>query len=301
VRVDRIAQRPEIRHSVSGGLVTTGTRIGVRWPDSACSILKDARPRILQMVEAYVLFNPHASFTLHIGKERHVWARTLHACQKWVASEPTSPHWYTAEQLRALAAAYIHAERTGAARSRTVREFIAEFRGLSGTAKQKTILDTARVSGIHLRDLVRDGDVDRHVIAELLTAMQAESRPVKPAALGVLGEAHLTAWLAQPLGDAKTVTYTKTADVDEESGLPFVLETAFGVRHNGGGLRLITGINWAPTLVDPFHSLNEFGLSLAGLLGRLHLDDEQPVTMVLHLACPHLNYTDRGKSSVEGL
>ena len=66
-------------------------------------------------------------------------------------------------------------------------------------------------------------------------------------------------------------------------------------------MRLVIGVNWAPTLVDPFRALNDYGLSLNGLLGRLFLQENYPVTFVLHLVCPHLNYTDRGKSSLEGL
>ena len=89
--------------------------------------------------------------------------------------------------------------------------------------------------------------------------------------------------------------------MDEESGRPFVVETAFGVRGDRGGMRLVTGINWAPTLVDPFRALNDYGLSLDGLLARLHLRADHPVTFILHLACPHLNFSDRGKSSLEGL
>jgi len=301
ITVDRIAQQPVIRHGVSpDGLVKTGTRILVRWPDSACSILEDAGPRFLQMVGAYSLFNPHATLSIRIGQTQTDYPRSSQACAKWVASEPTSPHWYTVQQLRALACAYITAERNGA-RPRTVREFISEFRGLSGTAKQKTILATLPVAGVHLRDLVKNGDVDHKAITALLDAMQHESRPVKPAALGVLGEEYLTAWLEQQPGGATTATYTKTAGVDDESGRSFVVETAFGVRQDNGALRMLTGINWAPTLVDPFRALNDYGLSLDGLLGRLHLQENHPVTFVLHLACPHLNYTDRGKSSLERL
>ena len=97
------------------------------------------------------------------------------------------------------------------------------------------------------------------------------------------------------------MTYKKTAAVDDETGLPFLVETAFGVRSDDDGLRLVTGINWAPTLVDPFRALNAYGLGLGRLLGQLHISGDDPVTFVLHLACPHLNYTDRGKSSLEAL
>jgi len=42
-------------------------------------------------------------------------------------------------------------------------------------------------------------------------------------------------------------------------------------------------------------------MSLQGLLRSLHVGAADPVTFVLHLACPHLNFSDRGKSSLEGL
>jgi len=305
VVVDRITQQPALEHKVTrDGSVRTGTRVTVRWPDSACSMLEAAKPRFLHLVEGYALFNPHATLTVRlrdlVGQvTERTWIRTVEVCQKWVPSEPTSAHWYTVDQLRALAAAYIAAERNGA-RPRTVREFISEFRGLSGSLKQKAVLAALpALAGVHLRDLVTDGDVDRATITALLGAMQAETRPVKPAALGVLGEAHLTAWLQQ--AGAETVTYRKTAGLDDATGRPFVVEIAFGVRHDDGPLRLVTGINWAPTLVNPFRALNDYGLSLDGLLQRLYLRAEDPVTFVLHLACPHLRYTDRGKSSLEAL
>ena len=294
VTVDRIAQRPEIRHEVEDGVVRNGTEITLTWPDSACSELGEARDQILQMVSTYALLNPHATFT---GLDTE-FTRTTTTCAKWIASEPTSAHWYTADQLRGLMAAYISAERDGG-RARTVREFVKEFRGLSATRKQKAILARSGVSGVHLRDLVSGGDVDRTSVENLLEAMRAESRPVKPAALGVIGEAHLSTWVERT--GANTVTYTKTAAVDDETGLPFLVETAFGVRSDDDGLRLVTGINWAPTLVDPFRALNAYGLGLGRLLGQLHISGDNPVTFVLHLACPHLNYTDRGKSSLEAL
>jgi DNA topoisomerase VI subunit B len=344
ISVDRVAQMPVIQHDVHPDASSqTGTRIAVHWPDSACRIgetdprflqirgtglavrspdsacsLTDTGPRFLQMVAAYALFNPHATFVIHGARpeladaiapilgaypQTQTFARTVDVCGKWVASQPTSPHWYTAEQLRTLMAAYITLERAGGT-SRTVRQFISEFHGLSSTAKQKAILASLPVARVHLRDLVQNGDLDHTTVAALLAAMQEASRPVKPAALGVLGEAHITTWLQHQPGGADDVRYTKTAGIDDETGLPFVIETAFALQAGDGGdgdLRLLTGINSAPTLVDPFRALTRYGVSLKQLLGQLHVRADHAVTVVLHLACPHLNYTDRGKSSLEAL
>ncbi len=260
--------------------------------------------RFLQLVERYALFNPHASFTAKLGERTHRFKRTATSCPKWIASEPTSPHWYTLDQLRALMAAYLAVERDGG-RARTVRAFVSEFRGLAGTAKQRAILSRAQVSGVHLRDLVRNGDVDRSAVRALLDAMRAESRPVKPAALGILGEAHCRQWLERHELGVQTIHYKRIAHTDDSSGLPFVVEVAFAIRNsvdgNGDRRRIVTGINFAPTLTDPFRALDDYGISLAGVLGDLHIQAWDPITVLVHLTCPHLRYTDRGKSSLEAL
>ena len=321
VTVDRIAQEPTIQSTVErDGLVRTGTRVTVIWPDSACSELAEAKGRFLQVLDAYGLFNPHGTFVLKLGKQQHRLKRTAATCAKWVASEPTSPHWYTADQLRALMAAYLTVERDGG-QARTVRQFIAEFRGLSGTAKQKAILSRLPIAGVHLRDFVRNGDVDRGTVETLLEAMRAESRAVKPDALGVLGEAHVRAWLLAHGGLPQTLKYKRIAGMDDESGLPFVVELGWAVRQSNindagafqrfanlvpdlpgsGRRRVMTGINFAPTLVDPFRALDDYGFGLDGFLSSLHIEPHDPVTVMVHLTCPHLNYTDRGKSSLEAL
>ncbi len=302
VAVDRIAQKPQITHeTVPDDVVKNGSRVKVVWPVLAPLKLDELESRFLQLLAAYSLFNPHATFELQVGGRPVArYERTADKCRKWLANEPTSPHWYTADQLRGLMAAYITAERHGGT-ARTVREFVAEFRGLSATAKQKTILDRLNLSGVYLRDLVKDGDLDRAVVQTLLEAMRAESKPVKPLGLGVIGEEHFKTWLETYGGEIKTFHYKRIANVDDQNGLPFIVEFAFVLRKDRESRRLITGINWAPTLADPFRYFSAYGFGLDGLLNSLHINASDPVTFVLHLACPHLKYTDRGKSSLEGL
>ena len=64
-----------------------------------------------------------------------------------------SPHWYTPDQLLNLITAYLAGERAGRSPAKTVREFIAEFRGLAGTAKQKAVAADAGLTGAWLHDL----------------------------------------------------------------------------------------------------------------------------------------------------
>jgi hypothetical protein len=68
------------------------------------------------------------------------------------------PHWYTVETLRALLAAYVVEDRT-AGRTRSVREFVAEFAGLKGTRKQKAVTEAAALGVKTIAGLVESGDI----------------------------------------------------------------------------------------------------------------------------------------------
>ena len=57
--------------------------------------------------------------------------------------------------------------------------------------------------------------------------MQANSKPVKPAMLGIIGREHFEARFAAAGCEMETFDYRKVADYDDD-GIPFVIETAFG-------------------------------------------------------------------------
>jgi DNA topoisomerase VI subunit B len=296
VSLDRIAQEPQIQLDTQPATVRNGTRVEV----PLGTLKKATRARFLPLVQGYSLFNPHATIELTDGDTVHHFARTTDTWTKWRPSDPTSPHWFRALDLRTLIAAYVHAERQGG-RALFVRDFIAEFRGLASTVKRKTVLSGLPLAGLHLHDLVSNGDLDGRLIATLLKRMQAASTPVPPQALGVLGEAHLRTWLQRYGGKVQTCKYKRVADRDETTGLPFVVEVAFAGRQDRQPRRLLTGINFAPTLADPFRLFKDYGLGLDGVLASLHVDVGDPVTVVVHLTSPHLNFTDRGKASLEAV
>ena len=221
--------------------------------------------------------------------------------RKWKPTDPTSPHWYTHDQLRALIAAYLTDERGGSGEAaaakpppipgrRTVREFVSEFDGLRGSAKQKAVTEATGTGRATLQDmLTADGqDVDLGKVSALLEAMQHNTRPVKPAALGVIGEAHIRQYLAEHCGvHAESIRYKKIEG--EDSGLPFVLETGFGLyTDEDRPHRQLVGLNWSPALKPPMNKLG-------AVLGANRVDPFDPVVIVVHLASPHLKYTDRGK------
>ena len=61
---------------------------------------------------------------------------------------------------------------------------------------------------------------------------------------------------------------------------------------------LIPGVNWSPGIINPFRELGPFGQSLDTILSQQRADQDEPVALILHLACPRVQYTDRGKSAV---
>lgn len=229
VKLDRIGQTPALRHTTApDGCVKNGTRITLIWPGIASSLEPPTVPgfykRGADVILEYGVFNPHATLHYRHGDRQWTIRPTDPDWEKWRPRDPTSPHWYTAERLRTLIAAYLADERRGG-RSRTVREFVAEFRGLSGTAKQKAVTTAAGLSGAYLHDLVEDDDVALLPVSRLLIAMQRESREVKADALGVLGEHHLATYLVTHYqAEPDSLKYWKL--VGTAAGLPFVLEVA---------------------------------------------------------------------------
>jgi DNA topoisomerase VI subunit B len=297
VTLDRIAQQPVLHHTVEPtGVVKNGTRITMHWPGIASSLLQadvDDFYNVDALLRRYVAFNPHATFS---------WAApegntSYYPCQtptwaKWIPSRPTSPHWYTVEKLRSLLAAYLIEDRaTG--RIRTVREFVAEFAGLKGTQKQKAVTDAAGLSGKTIEDLVDGGDIAALSVHALLAAMRQASRPIKAKELGMLGHAHLATFLEQYTAIVpESITYKKCDGLAD--GLPYMLEVAFGWQSTtalDSQCDMHVGLNWTPALKAPIPELPM-------LLGDARVNTYDPVVVLLHLACPRLEYTDRAKSTL---
>jgi len=297
VTLDRIGQRPVLDHTTSPeGHVKTGTEVALRWRQVAGLL---ARPGIddsytaASLLRRFALFNPHASFHLLApGAPPVAFNGTEPRWTKWRPTHPTSPHWYTAERLRALLAAYIVTDRDAGRTSRTVREVVAEFAGLSGSAKQKAVTDAAGLTGARLEDIVRGEDLDRTKVAGLLAAMRAESRPVKPKALGMLGAGHLAAHLVAHWDiTEESIKYVKKHAVVR--GVPVTVETVFGIRSDRTKRReLPVGLNFSPVL------RTETFVALSPLVAVNRIDAHDPVVLAAHVACPVVRFADRGKAAL---
>ena len=62
--------------------------------------------------------------------------------------------------------------------------------------------------------------------------------------------------------------------------------------------RLVSGVNWSPGILNPFRELGRFGASLDTILADQRANRNEPVVLVLHIVCPRVEYTDRGKSAL---
>jgi DNA topoisomerase VI subunit B len=146
-RVDRIAQQPVIdhqQHKLDEASVRTGTAVTVHWPESSWSDLEDANRHFLPLVQRFTDLNPHLSLCATWVDDwcREQWAYEAvdPAWTKWTPSSPTSPHWYQVADLERLAGAFLSHDREHKT-VRVLRDFLAQFDGLTGTAKRKAVLD----------------------------------------------------------------------------------------------------------------------------------------------------------------
>ena len=80
--------------------------------------------------------------------------------KRWRPSDPPPAQWYDLDRFERLVAAKIQHDRQ-LGRVRTVRELIAEFRGLTAMAKQKKLLADLGMARTSLEALVVDGRLDR--------------------------------------------------------------------------------------------------------------------------------------------
>ena len=293
--VDRIRQQPTVDHRVEPGDVTTGTRVTVEWPDSGCSILAAAMPRFLQLAAAYTWLNPHLGLRVTTPEGVMRARSTDPAWTKWRPSDPTSAHWYAPAHFERLIAGYI-AHDADRGRVRMVRELVTEFRGLSGTAKQKAVLEETGLWRAPLSALTNGTDLDHDAVARLLAAMKARSLPVKPAMLGTIGPDHLAARFAAYGCETASFDYRRV--MDSTDGVPWIVETAFGWVPQVDQRLLITGVNWSPGILNPFRELGtvgHFGQSLDTILTRQRVDRDDPVILALHMACPRVRVHRSGQ------
>ncbi len=317
--VDHVTNEPRITHATAPSPIAIGTRVTIKWPprwkDGYGQMFDHAESGFKALAESYLWFNPHLTLRgawdgadfVNVEATNPDWT-------KWRPSDPTSPHWYTEARLQRYLSAHVARDRL-LGQDRPVREFIAEFRGLSGTQKQKAILAEIGVSRQSLRRFFGERRVNRVGIGRLLAAMKRHSAPVPPKHLGVIGREHLKARFLAAGGAEETFKYERQTGISGD--IPYVIECAFGLRQSGldgagerrhvvtdgrltltGGRLIVTGANWSVGIQNPFRRFGRTGEGLESTLAAVRANANQPVIMALHLASAHIQFADRGKSSI---
>jgi DNA topoisomerase VI subunit B len=302
--VDHIKQEPKIQHTAKPSTVVQGTRITVnlaafQYEGYGVDPVDGCKDRFLQLAESYGWLNPHLTLSVSWNGEQVIDIKASNPnWRKWLPAWPTSAHWYDKGRFRRYMAAHIANRDTI-----TVREFISEFRGMTGTAKQKLVLAETGASHVSLHNYFGLHKANTVNIARLLSSVQKHTKPVRPAELGIIGKEHLYRSMEAAGGDPKTFTYNRT--IGETNGVPRVIEFAFGIHRDGlaaagrvPARKIITGVNWSPGINNPFRQLGRGGIGLDEILAEVRANTSQPVIAALHLACPRVTYTDRGKSAI---
>lgn len=218
--------------------------------------------------------------------------------RKFLPTDLTSAHWYDEAALGKLVFSHIDAATHGGP-DLLLRDFVRQFRGLSGSAKAKRVC-------AQFTDITRLSDFDSEPrrVAQLLAVMREEGKAPHPNVLGCVGEDHFRTRFHEWYG-VKRFWYKQA--VGEVKGIPFVVEAAVAETREPG--ELFTGVNFSPTFEDPLANtlLRYQGPMAYGIKGFLSLshasplatgDDERaPCTAVaVHLVCPVLDVLDRGKT-----
>jgi DNA topoisomerase VI subunit B len=282
---------------------TAGTRLELAVSAEEVKKRQDFDPH--HWVRSFAAFNPHATLSYQAKIDSSEGSRIYKSThegrfKKYVPSEPTSPHWYSPESLRALVFSHIAHARNGG-RDLPLGEFVRQFAGLTSTKKGKAVC--SHLPGFtHLSDFEENPDA----VGELLERMQAESRPPKAAALGHVGENHFRAFFER-IYEVKEFRYVRRSGT-LPSGLPFTFEFALATLDEPG--HLYCGINFSPTFGDPLEGTTLSGPEFRahGIQGFLSQGYALPqtesawyrtpasVAVASHIITPAPIFLDRGKT-----
>ncbi|MCL0074142.1 ATP-binding protein [Dehalococcoidia bacterium] len=320
VRLDMIKQEPRIEHKRVEIVKNQGCRVSV-WLDNTTIPHSFASEQFLQILSDYHLFNPHLALTTNLRKRgtgkcigasplganyeliyidnEGYYKATVSNWHKWKPNDFTSPLWYSTDDLKKLIASHVALAQDGG-RDLTLREFVAQFRGLTSTAKQKAVI--SRLPRIkRLSDFVSNGDVDSALISVLLENMRSQTRPVPPQNLGIIGEEHFVKCF-----EGRKVKYTRK--MGGKDNIPFIVEVAYIPDEDLEEVKFHFGLNFAPVSSDPLQSCsllhetrkeNFEGSGIKGLASRYKVDCKDKIHIVCHMTYPRFRFKDRGKTILE--
>ena len=228
--VNQIKQEPIVKNIRSRSRVTTGTRVTMFWPD-CCEARIDA-DEIADLLRQFIWVNPHLTLQVHRGRqdrdpvERHQPELDEIPCLRCDLGALVQPRAIRALCRRADRPRSGAAARDPAEISRC-REFVAQFRGMSATDKQKQVLRELGASHMTLAAVLRFGDPGQSSAhAETAAAAAAAHAPGAP---GIARRHWRGAFAATDdrasAAKRKSFKYFSSPGYDAD-GLPYVVEIA---------------------------------------------------------------------------
>ena len=204
---------------------------------------------------------------------------------KWDSAAPVPPHWYSLEKFghRILLELIRDPDLT-------IAQFLGTFRGLSSTQRRSSVAAAAGLSGAKLSALLDGRSIDTGRAGRLLTAMQAASRPPKPAALGGVGKDCVEA-LAIAYRDRDCPADFTYRVVEGGEKAPWRWEIGFAELEDDSARVCFAGHNFSPLLAE-----EAFLLSLD--LPHQIRSSTAPVFLFLHRIAADPSTLDYGKSHV---
>jgi Histidine kinase-, DNA gyrase B-, and HSP90-like ATPase len=324
--VNQIGQEPVVKNIRTRSRVRTGTRVTVFWPSEMIETddeygWRDNDPveidhdAISELLREFIWVNPHLTlrFTVDgMAVFRHDATNPNwpDGDTKYRACDATSAHWYSLEQFERYAGALIARDlefrkrHPASTREKTtVRDFIAQFRGMKATEKQKLVLRELGAAHMSLsRFFGSEMEVNHQRMKKLLGLIQKHTRPVRPELLGIIGEEHFRRLMPGVGGEPKSFKYFLSPSHNAD-GLPYVVEIATcPFKQWVAGKKeqervLVTGVNFSATLENPFDTFRDLE-GMDEILTNLRAGTDAPVIVCVHYTCPHIEYLDRGKRHI---
>ena len=281
-----------VRHATHDSPRTAGTAVTVPLPS-------DATLDAARWVRGYALVNPHATFTVaehgHDTESDEPDSYKPTAGEGWrkpLPGDPTSAWWYDAAAFTRLAASL-----ATLGDDRPIGQFIAEFRGLSATAKRKQIA-AAVPAARRVSDLAQPATA-----AELLTAMHEASSPPNEKVLGHIPERHYADLLSRIHGTERL--WYKHGGIIHD-GVPWHIEVAVAETSRPGAA--VYACNYAVSFGDPLGrvALRTTDVHVYGAASFLSDCDATPGysndhrrAAVVHVTCAAPVFTDKGKTQLD--
>jgi DNA topoisomerase VI subunit B len=289
VGFDSIRNEPVLGYDTTAVADEHGTTVEVAWR-SAWALLRHPcnGPDIEDLIDRYQFCNPHVRFSLtwpRIKPGPLVLEPTRADFSKWKPSSLQPAHWLYTTQFQQLLCAFIASQP-----EMLVRDFIRQFQGMTNTNHQKTILETLGLQRITISAaFTANGDPLEDRICSLHEAITACSGVVRAARLGPIGGEIGLEQL--PAAIPETLAYKKV--VIEDQTRPFIAEAWFIAYSSPEGPRqVLIGLNHSPVL-------NFSSSFVYDCLDENEAARDDPITVILHLACPAFEFTDRGKSRIQ--